>query len=610
VRTESFRSIQLKVVCAALVIFAATFIYTFVSAGDTKTPEKPNAPAPLTVKDESGCYSCHNKLNGKAQVLEGTWAMDSHHNAGLECTSCHNGNPDKAITMANWKEAHLDKKDAKGKVITAFIGKPTAKQQLELCGSCHENTAKMQTYKLSHEPVVGINAVYTQSSHGKALLEAGNTASASCVSCHGGHGAMSGKAISSLTHPKNISNMCGSCHSSETYMKASLDKKGKSFEDHSAAYMQSVHANAIYVKGDLGAPTCNDCHSNHGDHLAEVQQVNQACNTCHASVATAFHTGPHESAYAANGMAGCISCHGSPNGHAIANWGHDKVGAQEGAQCTNCHNNNVPEKPAALASSEDFLKTFNLISITAGRLNSARDSVMYADAQGFYKNILYLTKPLETLDDSLKIAEFFFRRQKYNLKLDNKQDSALALKLAPEVLKYATDAKRAELKNTADTITAMLDILDYGQSTRRYYANLRALGSATKDHEYLTSLEEGYAEAKEFFEFREKKGDYVKPELTFLEEFGRQADGAGTAHHAVRSTLVEESLKEGFVLRDSTAKLVQSRRDDIDGRRRLFLILGAAVFVFVFALGVMVSRMNVPKREAGAIIDEKGRRIG
>jgi len=590
------KPLHIRLSIFALVFFFGVFCYTLIGEklafGDepSSSSNQESAKA-VALKDESGCFKCHSQLSGKAQVMEGTWAMDTHHNAGVSCVGCHGGNPDPSITMMNWKTAHVDMKDAKGNVVK-FIGKASRKDQVQWCGSCHENPEKMETYTLAKEPVVGISAEYMGSGHGRALFKEGNDKSASCVDCHGAHGAMKGSQVASLTYVKNIANMCGSCHSNEAYITPSLEKKGKSYEDHTAAYMQSVHANSIYIKNAVGAPTCNGCHSNHGDHLPEVSSIKESCNTCHGAVAAAFHAGPHEAAYAANNMPGCISCHGSPNGHAIADWGHDKVGAHDGAQCTNCHNANIPEQPAYLVNVSQLLNEFNLISLSYGDLKTEDDSLRFATQQGFYAGILYKAAPIETKEDSLKLASFFFRKAKYNLKLDSKQDTLNALKIAPAILGYASPSKLAELKTLEDTLSTMAEITDYAQGVRRYYANLRALGSASKANIWLTSLEKTYKEGVEFVEAREKKGDYMKPEKAFLEEFGTKANEAGTLHHVVRSTILEEKLSEALTLRDSTANLIAKREAEEKSRTRVFIVVGVIVGALIVSLGATVSNLR------------------
>ncbi len=598
------KTFHAKYLSVAAFLFVAALSYGFLSDANGRLfVDEPKAPAASNAteskpaasampKDESGCFKCHSQLSGKAQVLEGTWAVDTHHGAGVSCVGCHGGNPDASITMANWKEAHQDIKDAKGKVITPFIARADAKGQLQWCGSCHESADKMKTYTLSkpeEKLVLNINAVYSASAHGKAALEEGNAASASCVGCHSAHGAMKATEITSLTYPKNIANMCGSCHSKESYMKASLDKKGKSYEDHTAAYMESVHANAMYVKNDLSVATCNDCHGNHGDHPEEVANVTQACNTCHASIAANYAEGPHAAAYAAYGNNGCISCHGSPNGHRVVNWGHEKVGVKEGAQCLNCHNANLPEPPAYKINVAEMMKNYNGIEASGFKLATAMDSLRYAVQKGFFTSIKYLAAPLKNLEDSLKLTERFFMIQQFAVKLESSADSAEALKLAPAVFKFVDSAKVASLQTMADSVQLIAEATDYANGWRRHYANLRAMGSATKLNAYLVDFEKTHHHAKEFFEAREKDGYVVQPELAYLEELKRQADATGGNHHVVRSAIFEEKMKEGFLVKDSVQALV--KRTESDMQTRKWTVILAMVLAGLVVVG-LVAKVN------------------
>ncbi|MDX2128155.1 MAG: cytochrome c3 family protein [Chloroherpetonaceae bacterium] len=573
-----------KVLLLASVLFFASVSFGLLFGDESTSTPISAVQAP---KDESGCFACHSKLTGAAAVSEETWGADTHHKAGASCVSCHGGNPDPSITLANWQQAHKTKSEGGN-----FVGKFSRESQPEMCGSCHENVSKMQTFTLAHEdPTTGINAEFWESKHGKAL-KAGNASSASCVDCHGSHGAMKASEPASLTYPKNISNMCGSCHSNEQYITASLEKSGKSYEDHSAAYMESVHAKAIYVKNDLTAPTCNDCHGNHTDYPAGATKVAEACNTCHVSIAQNYAAGPHQAAYAANNNPGCISCHGSPNGHAIANWNHDKVGAHEGAQCTNCHNANVPEPLPYEVKVSQLMQAVQSDPLTSTWPKTARDSVDFAVRNGFYSGILYLGKAPESFEDSLRLVSFYFKLQMFAVRIDTREDSIAMAKFAPKIFPFVGANKIASLANFADTVGLVVEVLDYAASTRRYEANLRALGSATKLNASLVSMETTYKNAKEFLATREKKGDYVKPEEEFLESYETQVNNSGGNHHVVRYALFEEAMAEGLTQRDSVQNLVESMKKAEDQKIWVFSVVGVLVLLLVISLGTLVSRLN------------------
>ena len=60
-----------------------------------------------------------------------------------------------------------------------------------------------------------------------------------------------------------------------------------------ADYQKSVHYAALTRDNDLSAPTCNDCHGNHGAAPPGVGAVTNVCGTCHAVFAEKFATSVH-----------------------------------------------------------------------------------------------------------------------------------------------------------------------------------------------------------------------------------------------------------------------------------------------------------------------------
>jgi predicted CXXCH cytochrome family protein len=99
-------------------------------------------------------------------------------------------------------------------------------------------------------------------------------------------------------------------------------------------YKLSVHAKALYDKQDLSAPTCNDCHGNHGAAPPGIASVANVCGQCHARQAELFQTSPHKKAFDDKQLGECITCHGN---HAIPKPGDQMIGTQQGTLCINCH---------------------------------------------------------------------------------------------------------------------------------------------------------------------------------------------------------------------------------------------------------------------------------
>ena len=52
--------------------------------------------------------------------------------------------------------------------------------------------------------------------------------------------------------------------------------------DQLALYKKSVHWHTLAEVGDISAPTCNDCHGNHGAVPPGVDSVGNVCGQCHA----------------------------------------------------------------------------------------------------------------------------------------------------------------------------------------------------------------------------------------------------------------------------------------------------------------------------------------
>jgi predicted CXXCH cytochrome family protein len=98
--------------------------------------------------------------------------------------------------------------------------------------------------------------------------------------------------------------------------------------------MTSVHAEALFKKLDLSAPTCNDCHGNHGAVPPGAASVANVCGTCHVRQAELFQKSPHKSVFEALGTGDCLACH---NNHDTSHTTDAMLGNDQEAVCTGCH---------------------------------------------------------------------------------------------------------------------------------------------------------------------------------------------------------------------------------------------------------------------------------
>lgn len=104
--------------------------------------------------------------------------------------------------------------------------------------------------------------------------------------------------------------------------------------DQYAKYKQSVHAKALYERQDLSAPTCNDCHGNHGAAPPGVASVANVCGQCHARQAELFQASVHKVVFDNMGFGECIRCHSN---HDIAAPTDELIGTGEKSVCISCH---------------------------------------------------------------------------------------------------------------------------------------------------------------------------------------------------------------------------------------------------------------------------------
>lgn len=139
-------------------------------------------------------------------------------------------------------------------------------RQIETCGQCHADSARMTPHGLSSSTV----AEFRDSVHGRALIEEGNPAAPTCSDCHGAHGA---------TPPRfaDIGQVCGQCHSTVQ-----------------AFFSQSAHARS--PQADVQCVTCHASHAvqEPGPEMFLGDDAGH-CGSCHAagdagmSVAAALH---------------------------------------------------------------------------------------------------------------------------------------------------------------------------------------------------------------------------------------------------------------------------------------------------------------------------------
>jgi predicted CXXCH cytochrome family protein len=364
-----------KILPSALVALSVLFLLYASSALANPTP--------------SSCIDCHTRLtdsrphNPTVRIHE-----DVHLKKGLSCHSCHGGNPMAGDVEQDASLAHdFDK---------GFVGAPAMSEIPQFCDRCHGDVEFMKQYN----PKLRVDQLleYKSSHHGKALAQ-GDTNVATCISCHGVHGILPIADTRSPVYKTNVAATCTGCHADEARMASygfPTDQKEK--------YLGSVHGQKL-AAGDLAAPTCNNCHGNHGATPPGLTSIANACGECHANNRDFFNESMHKGAFAEMGVADCIICH---NHHDITEPTDDMIGTHEQSMCLNCHNEGEPGFVAA-ASMSSHLEGLK------SSLQSAHDLLDKAYRGGV--NVTLGKFDLHAADDALikaRTAVHYFDTTKFN----------------------------------------------------------------------------------------------------------------------------------------------------------------------------------------------------
>jgi predicted CXXCH cytochrome family protein len=261
------------------------------------------------------CVTCHLETGDDRLAKPAKdFAEDIHAAKGFGCAACHGGDP---------KETGMEAMDP-GK---GYIGKPKGPQILQVCGRCHADARFMKRYN----PSLRVDQVteYAISVHGRRLKELGDPKVATCASCHPAHAIRPPSDPRSSVHPLRVADTCGRCHADSKYMEPYRIPT-----DQMQRYKTSIHWKTMTEKGDLSAPTCNDCHGNHGAAPPGVSWVGNVCGQCHTVMAELFGKSIHGKVFTQMGAPGCATCH---DNHGIQAASDELLGLGATSVCAACH---------------------------------------------------------------------------------------------------------------------------------------------------------------------------------------------------------------------------------------------------------------------------------
>jgi hypothetical protein len=304
----------------AAALAAVALVARLAAAAEPKP--QPSGPRPM----ETSCVTCHLELDGAALEAARRGPEDVHFQKGLSCHDCHGGNPAPGLD-----DPSIAHDEAKG-----WKGKPVRLQVPMLCARCHADADFMKRFD-PHARVDQLSE-YRTSVHGKRNA-AGDEKAAVCIDCHGVHGIRPVADPRASVHPARVAETCARCHASEAVMKA----YGLPTQQY-ADYRTSVHARALYEKGDLSAPTCNDCHGSHGAVPPGVGSVANVCGSCHGREATLFRETEAKKKLDLSLCIRCVVCH---DNHAVKPPTADMLGVGARSTCVGCHPAGEPAYRAA-----------------------------------------------------------------------------------------------------------------------------------------------------------------------------------------------------------------------------------------------------------------------
>jgi predicted CXXCH cytochrome family protein len=277
--------------------------------------------APVTAQTqptEDQCVGCHSTLEDARLRQPAEWyPSDVHAEVGFDCLACHGRPAEGAGTLDP---------------VAGFLAAPARREIPGLCGRCHSDAAFMRDFNPSLR--VDQVAEYRTSGHGRALFGSDDPDVATCVSCHPAHRIRPPTDPESSVYPLRVAELCAGCHADDSLM-AGHDLPTDQLEE----YRTSVHGRLMFEDEDLSAPTCNDCHGNHGAAPPGLASVRNVCGQCHAMMAEFFDGSGHEDVFEARQLPGCETCHGN---HAVAETSDQLLVNRSETVCAACHSEGDP----------------------------------------------------------------------------------------------------------------------------------------------------------------------------------------------------------------------------------------------------------------------------
>jgi hypothetical protein len=313
-------------------------LVTTLAIGAALLATSPAMAAELRTTSCTACHTDADLFDEEALAIVESFRLDVHAEVGLSCHDCHGGNP--AGSVADDLFAAMDETFS----LNPYRGAPDRVEIPGFCAHCHSSPTYMRRFR----PDVRVDQEreYWTSRHGEALAE-GDGNVATCTDCHGIHGIRRVGDPDSSVYPTRVAQTCNACHGDAERMAGyTLADGGPLPVNQYARWSRSVHAASMLERDDLSAPTCNDCHGNHGATPPGLESVAFVCGQCHGREAELFRNSPKSEGFDRHneylldaGEEGCAACHEPPEPQVWV------TGIRNFGECTSCHNNHGTVRP-------------------------------------------------------------------------------------------------------------------------------------------------------------------------------------------------------------------------------------------------------------------------
>ncbi len=296
------------------------------------------------------CMACHGSrdLLGRAVsdsaavarlLIDATGFAGSIHGAvGFRCTTCHRD----------------------------IEGFPHAAPAPVNCGGCHGQ---------ARDRLAG-------SVHGQPHPESGQVP-VTCADCHSSHGIRPPSDVRSTVYRMTQYKACATCHSDAERMRQFGEHGATSVP----TYLNSVHGHALLDKGLAVAPLCTDCHGRRGTGAHEItaladstspvhrNHVGETCGRCHVGILAQYDRGIHGQVFAAGDHEAptCIDCHAEHGILSTKSPGSHVYPTHVAQTCTACHDREDfnAKYGLSLARGRTFLGSFHGVALASGQLTVA-----------------------------------------------------------------------------------------------------------------------------------------------------------------------------------------------------------------------------------------------